>query len=384
MISIISIAASTVINFIVYILKAVFSMFMWFATLFFKALKLLFCALPLTAVSFFLLILTNIVIYIHGSSQILSLVPKIGGLELLTPSQNTTLAIADALKVWWSENIYSYRGTGAFIPLFFLTIIMFIPVVSVFLCISALSSFRLLIFSVVVLDAAIYIIRVLAGKNLLSQYLDRYYLLFPDSGKKHYERSYEKWLKRHHEEFEDDSYGQEHERDKYDDFYDEPLRNEYDDFYEESDDELIDDEYDDDYGNEDFDNGFQDSEYDNDDSYDEFQGSEYDIDDSYNDDEWASDDEYDEDSEDGYSYEDSDDAYDDEYSDDHGTHSRTERFGEPMTSFDFFAGCSSRDSVEKKYRSLAKLYHPDNRDGDTASLQEINAQYVNAKKKFPR
>ena len=363
MISIISIAASTVINFIVYILKAVFSMFMWFATLFFKALKLLFCALPLTAVSFFLLILTNIVIYIHGSSQILSLVPKIGGLELLTPSQNTTLAIADALKVWWSENIYSYRGTGAFIPLFFLTIIMFIPVVSVFLCISALSSFRLLIFSVVVLDAAIYIIRVLAGKNLVSQYLDRYYLLFPDSGKKHYERSYEKWLKRHHEEFEDDSYGQEHERDKYDDFYDEPVRNEYDDFYEESDDELSDDEYDD----EEWDSDEYDE--DSDDWY-----SDEDTDDAYND----------EDLDDAYNDDGSDDAYDDEYSDGYDAHSRTERFKEPMTSFDFFAGCSSRDSVEKKYRSLAKLYHPDNMDGDTASLQEINAQYENAKKKFPR
>ena len=381
MISIISIAASTVINFIVYILKAVFSMFMWFATLFFKALKLLFCALPFTAVSFFLLILTNIVIYIHGSSQILSLVPKIGGLELLVPSQNTTLAIADALKVWWSENIYSYRGTGAFIPLFFLTIIMFIPVVSVFLCISALSSFRLLIFSVVVLDAAIYIIRVLAGKNLVSQYLDRYYLLFPDSGKKHYERSYEKWLKRHHEEFEDDSYGQEHERDKYDDFYDEPVRNEYDDFYEESDDELSDDEYDDEeWDSDEYDEDSDDwySDEDTDDAY-----NEEDLDDAYNDD--GSDDAYnDEDLDDAYNDDGSDDAYDDEYSDGYDAHSRAERFKEPMTSFDFFAGCSSRDSVEKKYRSLAKLYHPDNMDGDTASLQEINTQYENAKKKFPR
>ena len=56
----------------------------------------------------------------------------------------------------------------------------------------------------------------------------------------------------------------------------------------------------------------------------------------------------------------------------------------PAVSFNFFAGCNSRESVEKKYRSLAKLYHPDNMDGDTASLQEINAQYELAKKRFPR
>ena len=41
-----------------------------------------------------------------------------------------------------------------------------------------------------------------------------------------------------------------------------------------------------------------------------------------------------------------------------------------------------RESVDKKYRSLVKLYHPDNMDGDTAALQEINVQYDKAKKRW--
>ncbi len=348
MISLISIAASTVINFVVYILKAVFSMLMWFATIFFKALKLLFCALPFTGISLFLLIITNIVILFFGSPAFLSLVPKVGGFELFVPSENTTLSIAGALKAWWAENVYSYHGTGAYIPLIFLTIIMFIPVVSVFLCISVISSFRLLIFCVIVLDIAIYLVRAIAGNGIVSQYLGRYYFLFPDSGKKHYEKSYEKWLKKHHEEFEDDSFGQLHERNerdkkpsKYDNFFEDPVEDEDDDFYE----DYADDEY-------------EDGEFEDDECGDgEFE------DDEFEDDEYG------------------DGEFEDDYDEDNH---HTRRNASPATSFDFFAGCNSRESVEKKYRSLAKLYHPDNMDGDTASLQEINAQYENAKKRFPR
>ena len=44
-------------------------------------------------------------------------------------------------------------------------------------------------------------------------------------------------------------------------------------------------------------------------------------------------------------------------------------------SFDFFAGCNTRESIKKKYYVLVKLYHPDNLDGDTSALYEIVRQY---------
>ena len=346
MISLITVAATTVINFFVYILKAVFSMLLWFVNLFFKALKFLFCALPVTTVFFSLLIIVNIVVLIYGSPEILNKIPDISGFKPVSPDQNTTLVIADGLKTWWKDNIYSYHGSGAYIPLFFLTIIMFIPVVSVFLCISALSSYKVLIFCLIAIDLIIYILRALGQKSFLAQFLGRYYFIFPESGKKHYEKSYAKWLRKHHEEFENDSFDETPLRDKYDDFYDEPDDEGYDsDIYEDS-------EFDD--------NVYEDEEYDD-----------------PEDDEYYEDEEYDDPEDDEY-YED-DNSYDDGYDDDFDD----EPSG-PSTTFNFFAGCNSRESVEKKYRSLAKLYHPDNMDGDTASLQEINAQYEEAKKMFPR
>ena len=143
-------------------------MLLWFLKLFVKSLKILFCALPLTTVVFFLLIITNIWILATGTSEILALVPKISGFELVSPSQNTVLSISEALKGWWSENIYSHYGSGAYIPLLFLTIIMFIPVVSVFLCISALSSFGKLLFCLISIDIAIYILRALGQKSFIT------------------------------------------------------------------------------------------------------------------------------------------------------------------------------------------------------------------------
>lgn len=50
--------------------------------------------------------------------------------------------------------------------------------------------------------------------------------------------------------------------------------------------------------------------------------------------------------------------------------------------FDFFAGCRSRDGVVKKYHSLAKLYHPDNLEGDSSAITEINRQYKEAMGKY--
>ena len=92
--------------------------------------------------------------------------------------------------------------------------------------------------------------------------------------------------------------------------------------------------------------------------------------------------------EDDEPYEDGDFSEDDEPYDDENFCEDDESYEDEnfcrgqKSTFNFFAGCSSRESVDKKYRSLVKLYHPDNMDGDTKALQEINVQYSEAKKRF--
>ena len=179
----------------------------------------------------------------------------------------------------------------------------------------AIISFGQFLFYAVCVDVIVYFIRAIFNKSFVHQFLDRYYLLFPSAGKRHYEKKYEKWLRKHHEEF-----------DEY--YYEDDEPYEDDDFYEE-------------------DESYEDDDY-------------YEDDESYEDDDYYEDNESYE--EDGY-YEEEDSI-------------------EDKTAFNFFAGCSSRESVDKKYRSLVKLYHPDNMDGDTKALQEINVQYSEAKKRF--
>ena len=41
----------------------------------------------------------------------------------------------------------------------------------------------------------------------------------------------------------------------------------------------------------------------------------------------------------------------------------------------FFSGVGSKQSIKKRYRDLIKIYHPDNIDGDTETIQEINDEY---------
>lgn len=49
---------------------------------------------------------------------------------------------------------------------------------------------------------------------------------------------------------------------------------------------------------------------------------------------------------------------------------------------DFFANCNSLESLKKRYRDLAKAYHPDTGNGDLAISQMINAQYEEKIKKY--
>lgn len=41
----------------------------------------------------------------------------------------------------------------------------------------------------------------------------------------------------------------------------------------------------------------------------------------------------------------------------------------------FFAGVNSMGSLKKRYKDLLKIYHPDNKCGDTDAIQEINREY---------
>lgn len=40
-----------------------------------------------------------------------------------------------------------------------------------------------------------------------------------------------------------------------------------------------------------------------------------------------------------------------------------------------FVGVGSEHALKRRYKELIKIYHPDNLDGDTGTLQEINREY---------
>ncbi len=48
----------------------------------------------------------------------------------------------------------------------------------------------------------------------------------------------------------------------------------------------------------------------------------------------------------------------------------------------FFIGVGSEKSLRKRYKELLKIYHPDNLDGDTGTIQEINREYDELCKKM--
>ena len=48
----------------------------------------------------------------------------------------------------------------------------------------------------------------------------------------------------------------------------------------------------------------------------------------------------------------------------------------------FFSGVGSQGALKKRYKDLIKIFHPDNMDGDTYTIQEINREYDNLKRAF--
>ncbi|MBQ9303733.1 hypothetical protein [Butyrivibrio sp.] len=395
MVSFLMMAVNAISSIVVSVLKAFFSMLSWFIKAYVRFLKLFFCILPVTSISFFLLLCINVFLLFGGNFGLLSIgagpdpqiqAPHsldIQGSDLNIPEEmvkeaNSSFAknnyvvtsFYNDIRTWWIESVYSYKGAPLYIFLLILTIIMIIPVGTILLSISVFMSFSKIIFFCIIADAAIYVLRAFIGKGFVTQALDRYYHLFPDAGKRHYEKDYEKWLKnRSYADSEDEH---DHRRSKRASFYEE------DDDYEDEDYEY------EDYDEEDYDDeDYDDEDYDED--YDEEFDDEYDKDEAYEDDDV----DYDDEPEDNY-----DDIDNDEY--DYNNSGNGKRYNNSKynkntngsatqatsSSFDFFAGCTTKESVDKKYKSLVKLYHPDNMDGDTAALQEINVQYDKAKRKF--
>ena len=225
-----------------------------------------------------------------------------------------------------------YSGTLMYFVLFIFMLLLAIPILFIFIAAGNFVYAGKYFIVFFMADALFYLLLyIVSGKTPVGIIKIRYRKYFPSVGKKLNERSYNKWLERHHDEFENDTFGQPRGQ------------NHYNDFYREDDYEQYDDEYEDEYFEE---------------QYDE--PEEYDLD------------EYDDEA---------DTYYENEYYDDPAP-KKSERRGSDNASFNFFAGCTTLDSANKKYKSLVKLYHPDNMDGDTSALQEINIQYNEIKKRL--
>ena len=394
MISLLSMSAHILASAVVYILKAFFSLFAWFLRALLKAGRLLFVVLPVTTVVFAALIAVSIFLLCTGNIDLSSdaapdlAVSDISVIdlpedftgsaaieqeadEMVKGSGALIVSMYADLRTWWLQEVYSLKGSAGYIVLFFLTILMFIPVVTVLLCICVFMSYGHALFIGVILDVALYLVGAVLGKSFVAQAMGRYYRLFPDAGRRHDEKYHDRLLKKRNKELEDELRRSKEKRQR--------------SFYEDDSDDYPDDEFDEEYEDADYE---EDEEYpedyeDDEDLPDEYEDDE-DLPDEYEDEGYEDEDEYPEDYEDDEDfYEDFGEDYDSSDSGDdrnakYRSHGNTSSKG--SGSFNFFAGCNSLESADKKYKSLVKLYHPDNMDGDTAALQEINAQYAEVKK----
>lgn len=46
----------------------------------------------------------------------------------------------------------------------------------------------------------------------------------------------------------------------------------------------------------------------------------------------------------------------------------------------YFAGCNSAESLEKRFKTLCKVYHPDNTNGDSEAFRTLTEEYKSIKK----
>jgi len=362
MISILSTAVNTILGLGISALKAFLSMLTWFLKLFFSLIKYLYCFLPVTAVVFCGLYCINTFLLFSGNvSSDKIAVDAIKNEQIEKTAQNFLQTgnsevgyFYEELITWWKEEIGKYKGTMSFVFLIVLSFILLAPVVGVILGITVLVSYGKILFFAVAADMAFYIGYAILGKGFMSVVQNRFYKLFPDSGKRKIAREYAQWKKeRECAEAEQQNYSREQNGAA---FYE-------DDYYPDEDDDMIFRER---YRER---SGYNErcgryGRY-NEKRYDDREYDYRDYDDS----------EYEEEYEDEY--------YEDEPEEEYFSNEEDSQKNATGTGgFDFFAGCKNRESAERKYKSLVKLYHPDNMDGDNEALQEINVQYDKVKKQF--
>ena len=316
-------------------------------------------------------------------------------------SEKVTQTLLEAVTSWWEGILEKSEQKAYSIIAWAITILIGIPIFLGLLLLSAAASGVNFLGIAIIVDLAIYIFRSVFGMTTpFRQFRRRYCFLFhtkPFYDPK-YEDSYQDWLKRHHDEFENDTFGT--DKAEYDEAYDEEdydrmgyadyegkrlsrkeirrlekikkRQQNYDDYYEDYYDRLEEleekDEEDDRFRRGRWNKRYSSGRYD--DYYDDDDDDNYD--DNYDD--------YDQDKDEDHQKQKQNQSYY-QKSDSRSSSDPKSPSGNYST-FDFFAGCKSRDGIVKKYHSLAKLYHPDNFEGDSSAITEINRQYKEAMGKY--
>ncbi|SDB17941.1 hypothetical protein [Butyrivibrio sp. INlla16] len=308
---------------LIWIIKNIFDMIGFFLRLLFWLLRLFLLILPVTGIVYSLFFIALIIEVFAGESVLSSILP------INFDSTSTKNLILETLQGYLSL-LSQYSGTLMYFILFLFLLILAVPIFLVFIGAGTFVYAGRILLIPVLIDLFGYLVgSVIIGKSSSDVFKARYRRLFPSVGRKLNEKSYDRWLQRHHDEFENDTFGQTKKQKALDDFYEEDYEDEYEDDYE---------------------------EYEND--YDGYE----------NESELYYEDDYD------------DAEYDEEPI--NNPFSKSFKRSTNAEHFNFFAGCTTLDSANKKYKSLVKLYHPDNMDGDTSALQEINYQYNEVKKRL--
>lgn len=314
-------------------------------------------------------------------------------------TKKVTNTLLESATSWWEGILEQSEQKAYSIIAWAITILIGIPIFLGLLLISAAASGIDFIGIAIICDLVLYIARSIFGMTSpFKQFRKRYCFLFHTKPfyDPRYEDSYQDWLKRHHDEFENDTFGtkkavnsdydpdEDYDRMGYRNYEGRRVtrkeaarinrlkkrQQKYDEYYDDYYDRLEDEE---------------EAEYDRVRTRRDHRNSNY-QDDYYNDDYYNDEaDHYDsiDDRNDRY-YDDGreDDYEQDSYDDDYYEEKKSSKKNVSYSSFDFFAGCKTRDGVVKKYHSLAKLYHPDNLEGDSAAILEINRQYKEAMRKY--
>lgn len=307
---------------LIWIIKSIFDMIGFFLRLLFAVFRLFMVVLPVTGIVYSFSFVALTIEIIAGDNVISSMLP------IRIDSTSVKSVIVETL-VGYLNVLSQYSGTLMYFILFLFMLILAVPIFFVFVAAGNFVYLGKYTVFVMLIDLAVYLVYWLFFQKTPGSLIKtRYRKYFPAAGKRLNEKSYNKWLERHHDEFENDTFGQSNRRNYKDDFYRE-------DYYDRYDDEYEDDEYEEDY-----------------------------LEDQY----LEADDEY------------LEEIYEED--DDFDTDKRGNAQNATGSAFNFFAGCTTLESANRKYKSLVKLYHPDNMDGDTSALQEINIQYNEIKKRL--